>query len=725
MGTLDNPSIVQRLERANHVHYLVDFEFPGKTFRMATKTIPLKADLERIVDQLIFTDAGANFGTTSAEYIASQFQMPQVHDQVEFISTYIQKTYYNFSDYKALIWDNDTASGGQPGTVIAETASYPCIGVTHRGYGLVNLPLLEPIVLTPGQLYWFGMYQDYLTSGHFMGVSINQAGPYNANLTKRHDGSVWNLYSNLTEISFALSKPGGAYIYNGLLESLGGIGTTFDIRNFTHSVGNLSGKIINKERFQDQEVFNTLDGSKCVVRLWCEGLKWSDIEKDGVLYTGLFQKESHNKYEYNFKIESAGRLGMKTVPGNYISNETFPDHRKISGSGSVSGIEIPLIFGRFEKGIPLLCTDTTLFHYAVCTGLPKSVDADYTAGDVEVVDKDGTTISAALYTYYVGVAPGGIPYGYFDFTADQKNNEKLTCAIDGYYDADGSIAGTAGLLIEHPVDIIQYLVENFGYSMGVVGDSFSKAKAILTGMRFAVYCNSTTNGLDLIKRIATQCQMSVIEKNNSLELVCFDFTANPLKYFNSGDAALNNPSFSKTERNNICNQLTINYGLNVGTGQYEGQLRLNKDNNSLCQKSFDEFGEMPELVLTLPDIRTEEMARIVANRYLAVNALRHDVVEIDMPFHMAHHLNEGDCHAWTLPDGPSFDGKGFIDEYMILLEKNYVERAIQTRWWRIKIDVTYGGTYLQTLGYIRDQDGGYIFDHTGSGIRDHTWRNDN
>jgi len=510
----------------------------------------------------------------------------------------------------------------------------------------------------------------------------------------------------------------GGYHFSGKITSIGTVGTSFNLRTFQYSKTGISVTITNDDRLQDEETRRVLDGSICTLRVWCDGLTWANIDTDGKILTGTFKKQYHTKSVYAFSIETL-KSTMRRVPGVYINDDTFAGHRKNGGGGSVSGKAIPIVFGDFPGGIPLLCTDTTAFEYAVALGVVKSTDGEYTATTENVLDNDGDTVSAAGYELKSSIADGGVPYTYFDFSPDQVDNETLSCSIRGIKDVGGDITGSADALIEHPADMIRYLIDNYSIEFDADLESIGTMKAVLPGLKFAAYINASATGEDACRRIAEQCLASMLMINGKIGVIAINPLADisaicRLSHHNvSGDVRI-----AKTQNDNVCNQLTVNYALNMSTGKYEGQLTRDKSNNEPCNLSFYEYGERPEVVLNLPDVQNKSDAEHVAARYLSIHSHRHDVVELSMAYGDAWDLREGDCASWTIPEGPSVDGNGFVDEKFILLDRKFNKNSISQRWWRVRFNMDYGGSTTTTGAYVRDTAGDIILDTAGDGIID-------
>jgi hypothetical protein len=476
----------------------------------------------------------------------------------------------------------------------------------------------------------------------------------------------------------------GDQFFEGKISSIGQIGNSFNLLTFKQGNSNVSVSIINDDRLQDEEQNRVLDGAFCEVYAYRDGLTWAELQNGHLIYSGVFKKESHTERLYNFSIEDASLRRLKRISGDYITDSTFSNHRKEGGSGSVSGNSMPTVFGDFGGGIPLLCIDTVAFKYLLSLGTVKSEDAEYTATTENVYDKDGDVIAAAGFTFYTNGYSEAGPYSYFDFTGDQVANEKLSCSCRGLTDGEGLITGTAGTLIEHPAHIVHYMIKNYGINIEAHEESIGTLKAIFPYVKFAVYINQSSGANDIIDRVLSQVLASAAFINGQLGVMMIDPSAEPLARFSDSNHIDNSSViFYKTDIENVCNSLTINYSLNVATGKYESQEKKTRHNSNLCKESYFQYGERPDVVLNLPDIRDSNSIDTIARRYLSIHAFRHDIIKVTTSYHDTFHLNTGNAALWTLKDGPSASGDGWVNEKFILLDKQFTKNGIVQRWWRV------------------------------------------
>ena len=80
-------------------------------------------------------------------------------------------------------------------------------------------------------------------------------------------------------------------------------------------------------------------------------------------------------------------------------------------------------------------------------------------------------------------------------------------------------------------------------------------------------------------------------------------------------------------------------------------------------------------------------------------------------------IQEGDAVLWTIPEGTSYDGNGYVNEKFILLDRRFSRDGIYQRYWRVRINIDYMGEPT-VGGFVRDTTGRPIFDTRGTEIRD-------
>jgi len=512
---------------------------------------------------------------------------------------------------------------------------------------------------------------------------------------------------------------GTDFLFDRLLRDPVMISATLDIRTLRYALGELSLAIINNRRLQDQETRQPLDGGIGSVYLWTEGLDWGDIVTDGLVFRGIFYKQRHDRHYYEFRLVDELSSKFHVLPESTINASTWPDHRTEGGNGSVASRPQPLVFGSWSKGIPLLCVDTALFKYVACLGKAKSTEAEYNAGTQDVFDKDGNVIAVANYTFYPIAADGdGNLLALFDFTGDQSSLEPLSCSIETLMDASGEITGTAGELIEHPADIIHYLLLHHSTinKADIDVESIKTMRSLRPGMKFSSIMNTQVSGLDILDRLLSQCLCARVHRAGKVGVFTFNPEAVPVAHFTDEDL-LTLPSFSKTPLEQILTNLRVEYAWNPTTSTYESELTLNQINNDTLKRAYFDYGEFPQVTLSLPDVHDEPVARYVGILYIALYGVRHDLIECDLSVWDAWDVTEGDAALLTLRDGPSTNGEGWIEHPAILLERHFQGNMVRTKWINPKlIEEAISGAARYIVEEIRDEAGDIIYDEAGEPI---------
>lgn len=469
------------------------------------------------------------------------------------------------------------------------------------------------------------------------------------------------------------------------------VGSSFDLRSFTYSATSVGLQIANKERLQDRETTRMLDRYTGTIYVWCEGLNWSDIETDGIILRGRFQKNYHNKYVYSFTLREFSEDKFATIPRTTINIDTWPDHRTEGGAGSVAGLPQPLVFGDWSKGVPLLCVRYSApFCYIVHIGITKSTEAEYNATTENVYDKNGVVINAANYTLFPNTYDGeGNVVSLFHFGAnDQVANEPLSCSIRALTDPNGEITGTAATLLEHPAHIVHYLMihrSNLS-SSEIHAESLKTMVSLLPGFKFASIINSPSSGVDIIDRLLFQCLCARILRKGGVGVMVFDTSVPEIQHMiRDSNMVVRTARISKTPADLIVNDFRVFYKLNPTTGNYESELVRDRTNNPECERSYHDYGERPRKELRLPDVHVEAIAVAIVNRYIEYLAYRHDLIELEVPYWEGFDTLEGDKGILTLEEGSSTDGAGWTQEPCILLERKFGEKSIYQKWWRIGV----------------------------------------
>jgi hypothetical protein len=85
----------------------------------------------------------------------------------------------------------------------------------------------------------------------------------------------------------------------------------------------------------------------------------------------------------------------------------------------------------------------------------------------------------------------------------------------------------------------------------------------------------------------------------------------------------------------------------------------------------------------MPDVQDQYMVRYLVDRLLWLKAFPHDLVQMEVPYHVGYDLKEGDVASITMPEGSSADGEGWSEEPCILMERSFGASTITQKWWRI------------------------------------------
>ena len=476
--------------------------------------------------------------------------------------------------------------------------------------------------------------------------------------------------------------------FKGLLKNDITYSTTFSFDNFQYSIGSISIRRDNTDRFQDQEIQHRLDGGICTVYLWCEGLTWADISTDGIILKGTFEKTEHNVSIFQYRINDFSKNDKKSLlPKLFITDDTWPLHRKFGGAGSVSGNPVPLVFGDFPGGVKCQCVDWyTDFLYLVMSGVSKSVDADFTALTENLYDADGIVINAGNYTLTQGVDSLGNPSTWITLNGNYASEEPLSCSIRGLTDGSGEYTGTAGTLIEHPADILAYLSDIFsGTGSYIDTETFKSMKVKYPSVKMATAITEQADLDSISQRIMSQLNCAVLPRiGGGHGLMIFDPDRGASGRLNQDRKNFKEKStFKKTAERLIYNNLTIQYHLNHSTGQFEKEILRNKENNPDCLQSYIQYGFEYEKTIVLPDVYEDTTAELVANNYVTVFAFRHDIISRPELYYDAFSFQEGDVIEITDTDGTSSDGGGWVNEPCILIEKKYKKNVINHTLWRI------------------------------------------
>jgi hypothetical protein len=491
-------------------------------------------------------------------------------------------------------------------------------------------------------------------------------------------GTMWNC----AQRKIIIPNSGGHDVaFNKILKSVPSVTSTLDLSSIKYSVSNTSYTVVNN-RFQDLETQMVLDGGRATLRVWAKGLDWSDVEEYGIIAEGVFYKKHHTRDEYAFDVLDGLATKFKTLPPATINDLTWPDHHS-----GVAGLPQQMVFGDWNKGIPLLRVDLSTGGqiYLISLGPCKSSNADYNAGTENIYDGEGNIISWANYDYDRIYDYQGNPVSVIDFSKEQSFIETLieplSCSVRGIMDHSGIYTGVTYDPIDHPADLVSYLINNHS-SLGfdeIDVESIQTMRSLLAGARFRTIINQEANGLNVIDRFLRQVVCARMQRRGKLGIFTFDPDAIDILHIKD-ENLMSVPVFTKTPLTRLLTSLRVQYGYNPTTGNYEGDLVLNRNNNKTLKRAYADYGEHPQKTIELPDVGDEGMATFCASREIALYGVRHDIVQFDLPYWLGVDLLEGYGYPMTLRDAPHVTGNGWDEHKTILLEKHYLGDRIRTRW---------------------------------------------
>ena len=482
------------------------------------------------------------------------------------------------------------------------------------------------------------------------------------------------------ERDLKIEDVGGPRLFKCALTSSLSVATSFDFRATSYAVSKVNVALANKDRLQDKD----LDGSRASVYLWAEGLTWADIETAGLLFSGAFSMENWDRGRLAATLTDDTFDGLGIVPNATISTDTWPDHRVEGGAGSVAGSAAPLVLGDFRRGVPLVCVDTVNFKYLAALGVPSVTDADYSAVTEAVYDKDGAAILAANYTLTVGPDGEGNICAVFTFSADQSASEPLSCSFKGLADGSGKIAKDAGDLITHPADLVNFLLLNHSRLLPAQIDTgaLKTLRSALPGVEFGAVINESSTVRDVSARFLSQCQAALVARCGKVGAVGLFPDSKVKKALDTATQSIaQSAGFSRTPADALANEVSVKYAYNPSQKAYEGLLTRGAAENPAAEKSQARHGKKA-VEIECPDARDADTAAALADRFLTLNAGRHDLLEITLPIWEGATLLEGDAVNMSIEEGPSTDGEGWNAEKLILVSRQITGTNVRCKFWR-------------------------------------------
>ena len=211
--------------------------------------------------------------------------------------------------------------------------------------------------------------------------------------------------------------------------------------------------------------------------------------------------------------------------------------------------------------------------------------------------------------------------------------------------------------------------------------SFKDLDTLLSSLSLDVLIDERVDTFDVIDRVLGQCRCARTQRAGKISTVLFDYNALPLHYIKFVDLETKFDGVKRTPFELICNDLSISYG--PVAGAWGTTITRDRTNSELCKQSYSVYGPQPQRQLLLADCDGSADADFCIDRYLNFFAFRHEIITLDLRFHKAWDMLEGDVAEVTLEEGPSIDGNGWVDERFMLIEKSFMPSFVRTKWWRI------------------------------------------
>jgi len=717
---MDNKSkIKQAIKRSGEVVFLLKLDFHGYIQRYATKTVKVKQFLELFDGGDCELDEGFN-DTTSPAAINDRWGYDS-GNPFPYEGNYCRRI--SFTDE----WQGfEKYLSGH----LEVGKNYRIRGAIRRRTG------------ADAEVKWyvaFGGSDNYTYSPlSWLGVSTVGYPGYKYRYFWTREEWIWKCtftssgssYYHLGVVS-SLPSISGQYLADGFsisevkpdlkfeegIMSISDIGVYFSFDNlrYTSSEVIVNLKQLPNKPLQTLETGGNVEFAKGDIYVWANGLNWEDIQTDGKIFSGYFEKINHTKNKYSFKLIEKTKGDSIILPVNTINEVSWPSHRKEPASDQVSGFGQNIIFGRFQKGIPVPCVDTSGFKYHAAVGLIKPTDSDYTSGTYDLYDKDGNIISPASYVFTTELDGQGSPNSIFDFASDPNGAgyiEPFHCSADGIVDS-GGVYIEENELIEHPADIIQYVYDNFTQH-NIDDIDFRKIKDIkrvVPGVHFSTLINAEISSNDLIDRITSNiiCPKTLI--NGKIGTVNFELQGDPVTELNDYDFKGDEIVFSKLDRNIICNNISMRYTPNFApkgkdAGRFEREVNYNKTNHILCKLSYGEYGkETEKKIINLGDVQLKYTAYHLADRYLSFFSHLHDLIEdYEVSYDKGMTIDLGSTVLLTSRYGTSIDGNGYIKERFFVYNKIYKPQTISLSLYRTRFNMDYGGSQVSV-----EYRGGKVF----------------
>lgn len=474
--------------------------------------------------------------------------------------------------------------------------------------------------------------------------------------------------------------------FAGMLLDVGAVGASFDWQNFAYSPARVAitaanVRMPNGLRLTDRETFRIMDRAKCRLYVWFPGLSWSDVETRGLIAHGVFRKDPHSIFgqTLDFSIEPDAGSVWGPMSSETINDTTWPDHRKAGGGGAVTGVRYPRVFGAHDGGLYLHCVDTTVNSYLVASGFIDDVD--------EIRDSTGAGVSSGSWSQSWALDGSGNAVTLVGFASDMSSLEPLTAAASGVVDYHGTVVANTGDLVQHPTDILRYMI-NTRTSVGPLWadvESIKTARELFAGIGLAATCTAEADAGAWLDRLLYQCCLARTDRVGGRHgIVALDLAAPATTTISARRHTVGDMSIRKTPWDMVVNWATADYGYQASSGTYAGSVVADRTNHAGCASSFLEYGAVGHTSFQFPDAPDEGTAIWMLDRRFGFFSHRHDLVDgVSLPYSRGWDLRRGDCVALTIPEGQSRDGEGWFDEPCLIVEKYFRTHDIQLTLMRV------------------------------------------
>lgn len=230
------------------------------------------------------------------------------------------------------------------------------------------------------------------------------------------------------------------------------------------------------------------------------------------------------------------------------------------------------------------------------------------------------------YTYYCVQLRGGEwddRVGRLDKRYPVRNgfgNTVLYASFPGWINEDGKV-------IEHPVDIISHFITTYGQypenTLVIDEQSAEALKSKTVGYKASVYITENIGLSDFIDDLCKQFGFywftyggKIYFSNGEIDFIKYEKTLSERKNI------LREPSVSDEGYNEIYTRVIYKYGFNYVTGNYDGEIELNKNNNASCAKNAKARGGSKDLVIEGKYQYKYSVAKRVALKYAKYLATR-------------------------------------------------------------------------------------------------------